>query len=291
MPKVSVTIITLNEADHIAAAIDSAAWADEIVVVDSGSTDDTVAIARSKGVRVETRAWSGYVDQKNFAHILASHDWIFSLDADERITPALAARSTRCSRANHRAKAIACLGWRTTSDAGSGRRTSIRTIRPDCTTAGVSAVDRMLRPRVGKRGRRSGQLVTNFSTTRFATCAISSLASITTRRSPRGRCTSVVSAPARWASSCTRRRRSYATTASSRVPRRHGRSHDLAVNSCSVFLKFAKLWELQNNSRLPTHQLPTTTNSQFSTLIVWEFLGELGVGIGWRLEVGSWELS
>src|SRR4026208_1539678 len=90
MPKGSVTIISLNEAEHIAAAIDSASWADEIVVVDSGSTDDTVAIARSKGVRVETRAWSGYVDQKNFAHILASHDWIFSLDADERITPALA---------------------------------------------------------------------------------------------------------------------------------------------------------------------------------------------------------
>jgi hypothetical protein len=90
VPKVSVTIITLNEADHIAAAIDSASWADEIIVVDSGSTDDTVAIARSKGVRVETRAWSGYVDQKNFAHLLASNDWIFSLDADERITPALA---------------------------------------------------------------------------------------------------------------------------------------------------------------------------------------------------------
>jgi glycosyltransferase involved in cell wall biosynthesis len=90
VPKVSVTIITLNEADHIAAAIDSASWADEIIVVDSGSTDDTVAIARSKAVRVETRAWSGYVDQKNFAHTLATHDWIFSLDADERITPALA---------------------------------------------------------------------------------------------------------------------------------------------------------------------------------------------------------
>lgn len=90
MPKVSVTIITLNEADHIAAAIDSASWADEIILVDSGSTDDTVAIARAKGVRVESRAWSGYVDQKNFAHSLASHDWIFSLDADERIPPPLA---------------------------------------------------------------------------------------------------------------------------------------------------------------------------------------------------------
>ncbi len=87
----SVTIITLNEAAHIGAAIDSAAWADETVVVDAGSTDDTVAIATGRGVRVATRGWSGYVDQKNHAASLASHDWIFSLDADERITPALAA--------------------------------------------------------------------------------------------------------------------------------------------------------------------------------------------------------
>jgi glycosyltransferase involved in cell wall biosynthesis len=91
VPRVTVTIITLNEADHIAAAIDSASWADEIVLVDSGSTDETVAIARSKGVRIDARAWTGYVDQKNFAAGLASHDWILSLDADERITPLLAA--------------------------------------------------------------------------------------------------------------------------------------------------------------------------------------------------------
>src|SRR5436190_12088561 len=90
MPKVSVTIITLNEAEHIAAAIDSAAWADEIVLVDSGSRDNTVEIARAKGARVCERPWTGYVDQKNHAAMLASHDWIFSLDADERMTPALA---------------------------------------------------------------------------------------------------------------------------------------------------------------------------------------------------------
>ena len=90
MPRVSVTIITLNEADHLAAAIDSVAWADEIIVVDSGSSDDTVAIAQGKGARVVTRAWNGYVDQKNHAASLATHDWIFSLDADERVTPALA---------------------------------------------------------------------------------------------------------------------------------------------------------------------------------------------------------
>jgi len=87
---VTVTIITLNESHHIGAAIDSAAWADEILVVDSGSTDDTVAIATARGVRVMGRTWPGYVDQKNYAASVASHDWIFSLDADERITPSLA---------------------------------------------------------------------------------------------------------------------------------------------------------------------------------------------------------
>jgi glycosyltransferase involved in cell wall biosynthesis len=90
VPKISVTIITLNEAEHIGAAIDSAAWADEILVVDSGSTDLTPDLARQKGAVVLCRNWSGYVDQKNYAAERASHDWIFSLDADERITPALA---------------------------------------------------------------------------------------------------------------------------------------------------------------------------------------------------------
>jgi (heptosyl)LPS beta-1,4-glucosyltransferase len=90
VPKVSVTIITLNEADHIGAAIDSASWADEVVLVDSGSTDATLDIARAKGITVLCRHWSGYVDQKNFAAERASHDWIFSLDADERISPGLA---------------------------------------------------------------------------------------------------------------------------------------------------------------------------------------------------------
>ena len=91
MPNLSVTIITLNEADHIADAIDSAAWADEVIVVDCGSSDGTVDIARTKGVTVSTRAWSGYIDQKNYAAGLARCDWVFSLDADERLTPALAA--------------------------------------------------------------------------------------------------------------------------------------------------------------------------------------------------------
>ena len=90
MPKVSVTIITLNEAAHIGAALDSVAWADEVIVVDSGSTDATVEIARAKGATVISRDWPGWVEQKNFAAGQAAHDWIFSLDADERVPPPLA---------------------------------------------------------------------------------------------------------------------------------------------------------------------------------------------------------
>lgn len=90
MPRVSVTIITLNEAAQVGAAIDSASWADEIVLVDSGSTDATREIARGKGATVLTRQWSGWIDQKNYAAERASNDWIFSLDADERIPAALA---------------------------------------------------------------------------------------------------------------------------------------------------------------------------------------------------------
>jgi glycosyltransferase involved in cell wall biosynthesis len=91
VPKLSVTIITRNEAANIDDALASVAWADEIVVVDSRSTDDTVAIAQRHTPRVVVREWPGYVEQKNHAASIASHDWILSLDADERVTPELAA--------------------------------------------------------------------------------------------------------------------------------------------------------------------------------------------------------
>ena len=90
MPKLSVTIITKNEAADIAAALDSVSWADERIVVDSCSTDETVAIATRLGARVVSREWPGYVAQKNDAASLAGHDWILSLDADERVSPELA---------------------------------------------------------------------------------------------------------------------------------------------------------------------------------------------------------
>jgi glycosyltransferase involved in cell wall biosynthesis len=89
--KVSVTIITLNEASNIEACLASVAWADDVLVVDSGSTDGTPDLARAKGARVIVRGWPGYSAQKNFAATEARHDWILSVDADERITPELAA--------------------------------------------------------------------------------------------------------------------------------------------------------------------------------------------------------
>ncbi len=91
MPKLSVTVITCNESARIVGALESVMWADEIVVIDSHSTDDTVALAKRFTDRVITRDWPGYIDQKNHAASIASHDWILSLDADERVTPALAA--------------------------------------------------------------------------------------------------------------------------------------------------------------------------------------------------------
>ena len=89
--KITATIITFNEADNIRAACESVAWADEIIVVDSRSTDDTREIARDCGARVIERDWPGFAAQKQFAAESARNDWIFSLDADERVSDELRA--------------------------------------------------------------------------------------------------------------------------------------------------------------------------------------------------------
>ena len=91
MTKLSGTIITLNEEPKIARAIESMRCCDEIVVVDSGSTDRTRAIASRLGARVIEQPWLGYAGQKNFAAAQASFDWILSLDADEALSEALEA--------------------------------------------------------------------------------------------------------------------------------------------------------------------------------------------------------
>ena len=106
MPKLSVTVITKNEAADVGDALASVAWADELLVVDSCSTDDTVAIARQHTDRVVVREWPGYIAQKNYAASLAAHDWILSLDADERVTPELAAEIQACLTAAPREAAF-----------------------------------------------------------------------------------------------------------------------------------------------------------------------------------------
>lgn len=87
---VSVILITKNEAAVIRQALVSVAWADEIVVVDSGSTDDTVAICREYTDKVFVTDWPGFGPQKNRALAQASCDWVLSIDADELVTPELA---------------------------------------------------------------------------------------------------------------------------------------------------------------------------------------------------------
>lgn len=90
MPKLSVIIITHNEELNIAPCLASVQWADEIVVVDSQSTDRTVELASKYTSRVHVRPWMGYAEAKNYALAQTATDWVLWLDADERVTPELA---------------------------------------------------------------------------------------------------------------------------------------------------------------------------------------------------------
>ena len=98
--KISATIITYNEERNIARAIESLRCCDEIVVLDSNSSDRTVEIAEKLGARVIENPWPGYAAQKNFAAAQASHDWILSLDADEALSEMLEAEIWQIGRAH-----------------------------------------------------------------------------------------------------------------------------------------------------------------------------------------------
>jgi glycosyltransferase involved in cell wall biosynthesis len=89
-PSLSVVVITRDAGTELAECLNSAGFAAEIIIVDSGSADNTVEIARSRGARVIEQAWLGFGAQKNFAVAQAAHDWVLCLDADERVTPELA---------------------------------------------------------------------------------------------------------------------------------------------------------------------------------------------------------
>jgi glycosyltransferase involved in cell wall biosynthesis len=94
--KISACLITLNEERNLPRCLASVApLVDEVVVVDSASTDGTAAVAEQFGARVVQKEWLGYVGQKNFAIAQAAHPWVLSIDADEEISPELAAAIRR----------------------------------------------------------------------------------------------------------------------------------------------------------------------------------------------------
>src|SRR3977135_3167181 len=87
---ISVAIVAMDEEANIGRILESVSWADEIVLVDSGSTDGTCEIAREHGARVVIEPWRGYVAQKQYAIDLCTKEWVLLIDADEEVSPELA---------------------------------------------------------------------------------------------------------------------------------------------------------------------------------------------------------
>ena len=98
---VSVVVLTRDEEPNIRRCLGSVAWADQVVLVDSGSADDTVPIARSLGAEVLEQPWLGFSDQREYAlrHPALRHDWVYFVDADEWVSPQLACEIAECLRA------------------------------------------------------------------------------------------------------------------------------------------------------------------------------------------------
>jgi glycosyltransferase involved in cell wall biosynthesis len=116
---VTVAVLTLNEEVNIARCIASVGWADQVIVVDSGSSDRTAPIARSLGAEVIEQPWLGFSDQREFALQLpeARNDWIYFVDADEWVSPQLAAEiaarlpGTNCAAFSHRLRLVFMRHW------------------------------------------------------------------------------------------------------------------------------------------------------------------------------------
>jgi glycosyltransferase involved in cell wall biosynthesis len=263
--KLTVTVITRDEAANIGAALQSVSWADEIVVVDSQSTDDTVAIARPLATRVEVREWPGYGAQKNYAATIASNDWIFSLDADERITPALAGEihallATEPPRKGYRVPRVAYhLGrWvRTTDfypdyqarlyDRRSARWTGLYVHESVSVDGGSGQLVNELQHYSFRDLRDQLERINHYTT-----LAARQMYERGHRTGPLG---IVAHPPAAFLRNYLLRRGFLDGTVGLTIS---------LMNSYSVFLKFAKLWELQNNSQRPTTnaQPPPTPTSQ-----------------------------
>lgn len=107
MSKLSVFLITMNEAHNIKRVLDSVSFADEIIIVDSGSTDDTLGIARKYTDKIYTHTdWQGYGPQKKLAQSYCTHDWVFSIDADEEVSSALKEEIQQVVASNDQSKAF-----------------------------------------------------------------------------------------------------------------------------------------------------------------------------------------
>jgi glycosyltransferase involved in cell wall biosynthesis len=127
---VSVVVLTRDEEANIARCLDSVAWADQVIVIDSGSTDDTVPIAHSLNAEVVDQPWLGFSGQREFALRLQEirHDWVYFVDADEWVSPQLAAEiaarltSTHYAAFSHRLRLIFMSTWMRHSGWYSGSR-------------------------------------------------------------------------------------------------------------------------------------------------------------------------
>ncbi len=106
MPPITATIITFNEEDRIVECLASLSCCDQVIVVDSGSTDRTRDLAKAKGARVVERPWEGYSKQKNFAAEQARNDWVLSIDADERLSIELADEIVKWKKGDSSARAF-----------------------------------------------------------------------------------------------------------------------------------------------------------------------------------------
>ena len=101
MDKISVIVITKNEEKNISECLKSVEWADEIIVVDTDSTDRTIELAKKFSESIFTKKWEGYVPQKKYALSLAKNAWVLSIDADERVTAELKEEIINLTPGNH----------------------------------------------------------------------------------------------------------------------------------------------------------------------------------------------
>ncbi|NTV94343.1 MAG: glycosyltransferase family 2 protein [Thiobacillus sp.] len=165
---VSVFIIAKNEADRIPATIESVRdWVDEVIVIDSGSDDDTVQISAALGARVLFRAWTGYGEQKVYGESLCRQAWILNIDADEEISPALreeiiglfrdGGAPTECVA--YRLPVLPLYPFQASGHPWTVTNYPVRLYRKDCAGFSTSTVHDSVIVRAGKIGRLTGMLV------------------------------------------------------------------------------------------------------------------------------------